>query len=218
MKINKQFLLLIGSSILALTSLLCFLSYLSYQDVMDGDIRFMRWYQKSFDFWIWDKSMEIISVLGNETNWVIAMLFTSVVCLALRKWLAAILVLSSGGAFVANSIVKQLVHRPRPAPTEVRIIGEQNSSFSFPSGHVTGYVALFGIVFFLSTIYVKRLWLRRTLQAVSIFLMLTVGLSRMTLGMHWPSDVGAGYLLGSIFLLLAVPSFFLLKSRYEKAA
>ncbi len=210
---TKKNLILLASSITSLISILYFLSYISFRGGMDGDMRFMRWYQSSFHIWIWDKSMEIISVVGNELNWGIAMLFTVGICLAFRKWLAALLVLSSGGAFVANSILKQLIHRPRPTAAEVQIIGDKNSSFSFPSGHVTSYVALFGIIFVLSEIYVKRVWLKRTVQAISVFLMLTVGLSRMTLGMHWPSDVGAGYLLGSIFLLIALPSFFFLRSR-----
>ncbi|MSQ32000.1 MAG: phosphatase PAP2 family protein [Dehalococcoidia bacterium] len=180
---------------------------------MDGDIRFMRWYQNSFNVWIWDKGMQLISIVGNELNWVIVMILTAAICAVFRKWLASLLVLSSGIAFAVNSLLKVLIHRPRPTAAQVNIIGSKDSSFSFPSGHVTTYVALFGIIFVLAEIYVKKMWLRRTLQALSMFLMLTVGLSRMTLGMHWPSDVGSGYLLGSIFLLIALPSFFFLRSR-----
>lgn len=180
------------------------------------DKRFINWYQSFFDARLWEKSMEAVSVIGNGFNWVIAMMITFVLCLLTRKLAAALLVVSSGWVYLLNFLLKDMVQRPRPLPTEVRVIGEQHGTLGFPSGHVTSYVALFGIVFVLVTLYVKLIWLKRLLQAISILLILAVGPSRMTLGMHWPSDVGAGYLLGTIFLLIALPAFFFIKHREKK--
>lgn len=190
-----------------------FLSYFAYQDRTGIDKRFMSWYQDLFDSSVWIDVMEIVSFPGNGFNWIIAMTGVFMVCLILKKSAAALLVLSSGGVYLLNFLLKELIGRVRPLTTEVSVIGEAKSDFGFPSGHVTSYVALFGVTFVLATIYVKRPWLRRLFQMTSLFLILFVGPSRMTLGMHWPSDVAAGYMLGSIFLLITLPVFFLLSSK-----
>ncbi len=213
---SKAILITWVSSLFVLCSLLGLLSYIAYHGQIGIDKRFMAWYQSTFNSGVWIRAMEIISFPGNGYNWVIAMGITFAACIAFKKFLAGLLVLGSGVAYALNFLLKELIHRARPLATEVNVIGEVKSDFGFPSGHVTSYVALFGVIFVFASIYVKVVWLRRLLQLVSLLLILLVGASRMTLGMHWPTDVIAGYIFGSIFLLIAVPAFFIFHARVTK--
>ncbi|OGG62717.1 hypothetical protein A3I46_01125 [Candidatus Kaiserbacteria bacterium RIFCSPLOWO2_02_FULL_54_13] len=109
--------------------------------------------------------------------------------------LAATLVSAIG----INFIMKELVERVRPesfAPSALE------SAFSFPSGHATFSVALYGFVTYLLC---KRYPENATvLISTAIMIILVVGFSRLYLGMHFLSDVLAGYLLGGLCLLFGI--------------
>ena len=97
-------------------------------------------------------------------------------------------------------ILKFLIARPRPEG----FLLEGYSlppDFSFPSGHVVFYTIFFGLVAIYSK-YLPNLSNsgRKILFAVSGFLIVLVGISRVYLGVHWPTDVIGGYLLGFTIL------------------
>jgi membrane-associated phospholipid phosphatase len=102
-----------------------------------------------------------------------------------------------------NTIVKFAVRRPRPTADLVDVFSDLKS-YSFPSGHVMFYTAFFGFLLFLIFTLLKKSFLRNFLMFVFLFLVAAVGLSRMYLGEHWASDVIAGYLLGSLCLILTI--------------
>lgn len=108
-------------------------------------------------------------------------------------------------AFVAdgiNSLIKLLIDRPRPSEGFVQVLERLNDP-SFPSGHVVHYVVFFGFLYVISFFMWK---FSRTTQiaisAVFFALILSVALSRVYLGAHWPTDVLGGYLEGFVFLWL----------------
>jgi len=78
------------------------------------------------------------------------------------------------------------------------------SSFSFPSGHATGIAAAAGVAVVLTVLLVRRRGLRRLLCTVALGLALLVGLDRVFLGVHNPSDVVAGYCVGAFWVLLGL--------------
>ncbi len=102
-----------------------------------------------------------------------------------RWWLwCAILVLASG----AETGVKHLVARPRP----------EDVSMGFPSGHSTG-VATFGIILvYLAGTERLGAGQRVALRGIAFLAMALVGLARLVLHAHWPSDVAGGWLLGTV--------------------
>ncbi len=128
-----------------------------------------------------------------------------VVLLILRSWRDALaLMVSVGGAQLLKIGFKHLIDRPRPVDELVDVLVAAKESQSFPSGHVTHYVALFGLVFYLTYARLPRSWVRSFLLALLGGLIGLIGLSRVYLGAHWASDVVGGYLLGGAWLIVAI--------------
>ena len=99
-----------------------------------------------------------------------------------------------------NVLVKGLIQRPRPTVDLVQVL-KILDSYSFPSGHVMFYVGFYGFLWFLAYTLLKRSWRRTFLLILLGSLVALVGISRVYLGQHWPSDVLAAYLLGGIVLV-----------------
>jgi undecaprenyl-diphosphatase len=96
-------------------------------------------------------------------------------------------------------LLKVVVRRPRPDIAQVIDIREPTTGFSFPSGHSL-QAAIIGVV---AIIVVQQLFtgrLRRVLQLGAIWLTITVGWERVFDGVHWPTDVAGGFLLGTLLV------------------
>ena len=74
------------------------------------------------------------------------------------------------------------------------------NSFSFPSGHSIVAVVLYGSLLVLGLLHLCTSWERLAVSVVMVVTVLGIGLSRIYLGIHYPSDVAAGYLVGCIWL------------------
>jgi membrane-associated phospholipid phosphatase len=98
-----------------------------------------------------------------------------------RWWLWATLMVT---APLTEWSLKQLVARPRP----------EDASLGFPSGHATAAAAFFGAVIFLAGALPPRA--ARWVRALAVVMITLVGLARVMLRAHWPSDVLAGVALG----------------------
>lgn len=102
-----------------------------------------------------------------------------------------------------SSLVKEMVERPRPLPDLVQVT-DKASGYSFPSGHAFGAVLLFGLLIYLAGLVLPWRPLRWTVQGLCLLLMLLMGMARVELGAHWPSDVVGGYLWGGLTLFLLI--------------
>jgi membrane-associated phospholipid phosphatase len=122
-----------------------------------------------------------------------------------QPWEAVVASATAIFASLSNLLIKELIHRPRPASDLVSVIHDLDS-YSFPSGHVMFYTIFFGFIFFLGFTLLKPSWKRTLLLIIFGSLILLVGISRIYLGAHWASDVIGAYLLsfpiltGSIWL------------------
>ena len=121
--------------------------------------------------------------------------------LVLRHWReAAALGLAIALTQGLVALLKGLVSRPRPAENEF-VAGA--SGFSFPSGHSATSMALYATL----TVLVLRACrgkARVAVALVGVVLILAVGLSRVYLGAHYPSDVLAGWITGGLLVLLSL--------------
>jgi membrane-associated phospholipid phosphatase len=103
------------------------------------------------------------------------------------------------GAFILNTGLKLFFTKPRPhiIPS---LIAE--TSFSFPSGHALGGFVMYGfLAYLLSAHFPKFSKLIYTLAVLTIAL---IGLSRMYIGVHWPTDIIAGYGIGYLWLMICI--------------
>ena len=114
--------------------------------------------------------------------------------LILKEWRTAIVfALAMIGAAVGGTLLKEAFDRARPdlvTPlTEV-------SSLSFPSGHSLISAVFYPVLGALTTRLITRMVLRLYVVGMAVLLTLMVGFSRVYLGVHYPSDVVAGWMLG----------------------
>ncbi len=143
--------------------------------------------------------LEFINWIG--TRWVYIP-FTLGLALALaltRSGWESLLVLYTAGVRLGNSVLKDWIERPRPSEELVEVT-ERASGFSFPSGHAVGTAALFAAAFFIIPVVVSSRPLRLLLQAGCLLAVLAAGPARVYVGVHWPSDVLAAYLLALLAL------------------
>ena len=111
--------------------------------------------------------------------------------------------------------LKEIIGRPRP---DFAIVEPAPLSMGFPSGHAAFAMLLGGIVLYLVWQYVEGRWLRWGLGGALALLIFGVGLSRVYLGVHWPSDVIGGYLFGlSVLLVLVAARGYLERLRGREA-
>lgn len=151
------------------------------------------------DFYLW------ITKFGNPST-VIILTLAFLIVLAIGKryaetaWLG-ICVLGIAG--ILNPLIKLVFTRERP--TLLHLVTEH--SYSFPSGHSTGSMVLFGtLIFLVPTLFTSTTarWIARIFLG---FIILAIGISRIYLGVHFPSDIIGGYSLGLGWLFLTYPLY-----------
>lgn len=109
------------------------------------------------------------------------------------------MVLVAGLITLVNMALKLAIDRPRPSPDLVQVLALEEGS-GFPSGHAFFVILVLGLAAYFASVNLKSPVLRTLIVAALIVLILLTGVSRVYLGVHWPSDVLGGYLIGGAFL------------------
>lgn len=104
------------------------------------------------------------------------------------------------GSALLNVILKQLFQRVRPDVN--RLI--EVTGYSFPSGHSMASFTLYGILTYLLWKHLNTLKRRNTVLFIFSLIILAIGLSRIYLGVHYPSDVVGGYLASCTWLMFSI--------------
>lgn len=97
-------------------------------------------------------------------------------------------------------LLKLLFNRPRPL---VPLL-EPAHGLSFPSGHAMTSITFFGLFIYLTAKHVKNVFLKVFLIAVLFSFIVIIGYSRVYLRVHYPSDVLAGYCMGTLWLIFCL--------------
>ena len=171
-------------------------------EVLEGDSRafdrtVLLWIHDTFPDWL-DGPMRLVTALGNV--YVVVPLLAVAVFVFYRggrRLSAVLLVVSTGGSIVLTTVLKGVFQRTRPELIES---GYQASFYSFPSGHATVAVGFYGM---LTVILAYRLRgaARWAVAFCGLLVVLLIGLSRLYLGVHYPTDILAGYLSALLWLV-----------------
>src|SRR5215217_6161419 len=171
-------------------------------EVLEGDSRafdraVLLWIHDTLPGW-WNEPMRLVTALGYYYV-VVPLLAVAVFVFYRRGWRlsAVLLVVSTGGSIVLTTVLKVAFKRARP---ELFDSGYDASFYSFPSGHATVAVGFYGM---LTVILAYRLeGLERWAMAASgALVVLLIGFSRLYLGVHYPTDILAGYLAALLWLV-----------------
>ncbi|MBT2569632.1 phosphatase PAP2 family protein [Planococcus sp. ISL-110] len=149
-----------------------------------------------------DNVMFIVTEMGSV--WFLTVLSISVLAVLgfkmKDKWGMLFFIIAVGGGSLLTLLLKNLYVRERPSiNAEIDALG-----YSFPSGHSMGSLIFYGFVMYLIIRTRQGPWIHWLTVAVLSGLIIAIGISRIYLGAHFPSDVLAGYIAGAIWLILSL--------------
>lgn len=109
---------------------------------------------------------------------------------------AAWLAIAVGGSVILDVSLKLKFHRVRPVP----FVGAVPMTYSFPSGHALSSFCFYGVLAGLICAGIESRLLRAIIWIVAAAVVLAIGLSRIYLGVHYPTDVVAGYVAAAAWV------------------
>ena len=141
-----------------------------------------------------DAAMLEITALGTGTV-VLMTVCISALFLALTKhrYSALLLLVATAGGIGLNLVLKVFFDRPRPS---VIVWGTTAVSSSFPSGHAMSATIVYSTVAYLAARLYRHAWQRWITMLIAAVVIVAISVSRLYLGVHYPSDVLAGAVVG----------------------
>lgn len=143
--------------------------------------------------------MKVISFIGSGSFLIGAVLLVIVYNFIKKNYyISKLLLASTLGSYIVNFILKFLINRRRP----IEFFLVEQSGLSFPSGHSMVAASMYlTIAYILSEKYKEK---KTTIYLISTIIILLMGISRLFLGVHWPTDVIAGFIMGYLFYRLII--------------
>lgn len=155
-----------------------------------------------------------MTVLSNSGWGAFVSLYTGLIVLSLfllgKKLASLFVIIMSLLDMALFFAIANLINRPRPSPDLIRV-DFKIAVGGFPSGHVVLDTLIFGFLIYLTIVYVKKLWIKLTLITFFSLIIIFIGIARIYSGQHWPSDILGGYVLGSIWLIISIYFYNLIK-------
>jgi undecaprenyl-diphosphatase len=150
-----------------------------------------------------DRIFLFVSAIGSPTAMGVIAGAGALLLVVRRKWLVTTAwVAAFAGAAVLTVILKNIIQRPRPFEATTYLYG---TSFSFPSGHALGSLVGYGMLaYVIASTWVETVRGRVLLGIGTAVLVLAIGISRLYLGVHYFSDVVAGYAAGILWLSVCI--------------
>ncbi len=197
-----QVVLGLSASILALAGLLHLALMASGQAFSATDLQIARWV-RALDWPGLDVIFRTVNTL-TDAHMAIALWTVAGAFFVLRgRPLEAVAVFMVSGLWVGDALLSILVDRPCP-PAELIPVVEFARSASFPSGHVTGAVSLYGILTYLTLKHALRRWVRLLIPTLAVSMIGLASLGRVYVSAHWPSDILGSYLFGGVGVLAII--------------
>ena len=151
-------------------------------------------------FWVEEFMTEITALGGYPVLMVLVGIVIGFLLVARKSGPALFVFLSVGSGTLVGQLLKMFYDRPRPDLVDHLVT---THTASFPSGHATMSAVVYLTLAALIVRLVDSVAVRVYVASVAVLLTLAVGLSRIYLGVHWPSDVAAGWALGAAWASLS---------------
>lgn len=131
------------------------------------------------------------------------LILIAIICLIFirNKKIGGSIAINLASVGLINYVLKKIIQRPRP-PLEFRMVEE--SSFSFPSGHAMASMAFYGLIVYFINKNMKNEKLKKIISISLSILIFLIGISRIYLGVHYASDVIAGFAISIVYLILYI--------------
>ncbi len=141
----------------------------------------------------------LFTLVGSSPVWVPATVIAAgVLWLKGLRRRACAIALAMSGAILLDNGLKAIFHRARPEA----FFGAAPTSYSFPSGHALFAACFYGALAAVVAAGIRKPVWRAAIWVGALCMILGIGLSRIYLGVHYPTDVLAGYLVGGAWLAL----------------
>lgn len=183
---------------------LCIILFLAFaedvftKEIMQGDV---IGYEFVSSYIISDKLTPIIKIVTNFGGAIILGIITILILILIKnKKIGLSVLINLCSVTVLNLVLKSILQRPRP--NEYRIINE--IGYSFPSGHSMISMAFYGFIIYLIYKNIKNKYLKWISIILLSILILMIGFSRIYLGVHYVSDVLAGFLFSISYLIVYI--------------
>ena len=165
------------------------------EGVVPGDIAIARAVQRPTSEAI-DAAAAFLSLVGDDFPAMVGLGLVGVVILIAvgRRDLAVFLAVAAALRAIGPGL-KTLIASPRPTSEAVAIV-VQADGLGFPSGHAMGAALFYGAIAVIAPQVVVNDLVARGIQVGAVVMMVLIALSRVRLGVHWPSDVAGGLLFG----------------------
>lgn len=165
------------------------------QHSMQADLAVRNWVHQ-YSSPALTRAAKFMSFVGSEVLG--AAFVISLLAFAYLRWRRAAvwLTVTMAGALVLDLSLKYAFHRARPDPFFVPV----PHTYSFPSGHALFSVCFYGVLAGLLADRINSLLLRICIWTVAVVLVIAIGLSRIYLGVHYPTDVLGGYLAAAVWV------------------
>ncbi|WP_433592098.1 phosphatase PAP2 family protein [Nocardia sp. CA-145437] len=158
----------------------------------------------------------LLSDAGDTMSMLAVALTASAVLAWRRRWNeVATVIVATAGAGALVLIGKHVVGRSRP-PVVDHLVTETNQSF--PSGHSLSSLVVLGAVVAIAVTHLRVRALRMVLVALTAGLIAAIGWSRLYLGVHWPTDILAGWLVGGLWLTACLMTAHRIRRREQDRA
>ena len=159
-------------------------------------------------------TMKFFTTLANTKSVIVIALIAFVLLyFAFRyRQQAFLLIVVIGGTVVLNTMLKHYFKRERP---EIHRIMDANG-FSFPSGHSMIAFSLYTIIVYIAWRNVKTTLSRTLLILSAAFMIIMTGISRIYVGVHYPSDVVGGFAASALWVTIAIIVYGAYQNRREK--
>ena len=149
--------------------------------------------------------MTFISHLGSAVT--LITLSIGFIFLFKDKRYAKFIILNLIIVFILNRILKLIIARPRPEI--LRLVEE--TGFSFPSGHAMVSFGFYGFLIYLAYKNINNKKIKYPLIIFLSVLILSIGISRIYLGVHYATDVIGGFIIAFIYLIVFIKYFYSIK-------